>query len=283
MAENYCEKDCAQCGYREELACPGCKAGPGRTFGGDCKLAQCCREKGHDSCATCNRKAQCGRIREAEQLPKYRLEKQKREKTMRAWLDNQIPLLTKAFTALFWLMIAANVPSFMSSDFTANWPVLYRTGRILELLVSLSVVAVYFLLGKVKSRYRKAALFMGLAILADFAVTWNFGDSVQTGVQLLKIPGIVLGILGRFQLYSAHSELLVVLDYELSEKWMHLWKWYIYCSVAMICGILLILPVLILLVVSLSAIGILVLDILELIYLYRMGSRFRDYARELRQ
>ena len=53
MAETYCGKICAECAQKETLNCSGCKAGPGRQFGGDCKLAKCCRAKGHQECATC--------------------------------------------------------------------------------------------------------------------------------------------------------------------------------------------------------------------------------------
>ena len=285
MAETYCEKACDRCTYREALACPGCKDGPGRNIGGDCKLAQCCRTRGHDTCQTCNQKDMCGRTREVEQLPEYRLERQKREQAMLSRLERQIPLLAKCFTALFWLMIAANVPSLMSSNFTATMPGLQRAGTIAEMLMLLCVVAIYFLLGKIKLRYRKAALFMGLAVVAEFATAMTTGNSTLAWVQLLKIPTIVLSLLARFHLCNANSEALVFVDYALSEKWMQVWKWYIRCYGAMIAMIFvtLLLPVLGLLLVGLLGIGMGVLAVLELVYLYRMSSCFRDYARKLKQ
>lgn len=36
MAQNYCGNDCTVCERKEGLNCPGCKVGPGRTYGGDC-------------------------------------------------------------------------------------------------------------------------------------------------------------------------------------------------------------------------------------------------------
>ena len=52
MAETYCGKSCAECTKKEELNCMGCKTGPGRPFGGDCELAKCVRDKGHETCET---------------------------------------------------------------------------------------------------------------------------------------------------------------------------------------------------------------------------------------
>lgn len=43
-------KNCDECTYKAELFCSGCQSGPGRVIRGDCKLARCCREKGHETC-----------------------------------------------------------------------------------------------------------------------------------------------------------------------------------------------------------------------------------------
>ena len=284
MAENYCGKDCTQCTFREELACPGCKDGPGRSFGGDCKQAQCCRERGHDTCETCNQKSLCGKNREANHLPEYRLEKQKRERAQREWLEKQMPLMAKCFTALFWIVIAANIPALMSNEYTTLMPVLHRTGQVLGLILSLAVVGCYFLLGKVNIRYRKVSLFMGIAVMAEFVIAVCVGNDSLTWLQLLRIPNLVLSLLGKYHLCNAHSEILIPLDYDLSEKWMRLWKWYTRIYIAMIASILLvrILPVLGLLTIGLLGIGMVVISVMELIYLYRMGARFRAYVRELK-
>ena len=50
MAETYCGKSCEECTKKEQLDCSGCKTGPGRQFGGDCELAKCVRDKGHETC-----------------------------------------------------------------------------------------------------------------------------------------------------------------------------------------------------------------------------------------
>jgi len=43
MSETYCGKSCQTCGYRAETSCRGCLEEASR----ECKLALCCRQKGH--------------------------------------------------------------------------------------------------------------------------------------------------------------------------------------------------------------------------------------------
>lgn len=53
MAETFCGKDCDLCQEKLSEECRGCKEGPGRRFGGNCPIADCCREKYHANCDTC--------------------------------------------------------------------------------------------------------------------------------------------------------------------------------------------------------------------------------------
>ena len=73
MAETYCGKTCADCSQKETLSCPGCKAGPGKQYGGDCKLAKCCIEKGHQECSTCGFNGHCGTLHGRICMPDDRL------------------------------------------------------------------------------------------------------------------------------------------------------------------------------------------------------------------
>ena len=283
MAENYCGKNCEACSFKEKLSCPGCKIGPGRNFGGDCELAKCCRERGHDTCATCNQQSWCGKNRSAETMADSRLQKQERERAKREKLEKQVPLLAKCLSVIFWVSLAANIPGIMSNEFTVSLPVLYRTGQILLLISSLGIVAAYFTLRKVNDRFRKAAIYVGISLLADFVLKWITGGESPSWTLLITLPAAALSFAGKFQMYSAYSEILVPVDYELSEKWMQLWKWYIGLFIASIAGLLLtvIIPLLGLLAVVVAAIGTIVVSIMELIYLYRMMDRFRTYAKEL--
>lgn len=283
MAETYCGKDCAQCTYQADLACPGCKAGPGKTFGGECSIADCCQKRGHNTCDTCNQRSWCGKARDYETMADIRLQKQQREQAKRAQLEKRIPMLAKSLTLIFWLTIASILPGLMSNDLTLSLPGLYRTGKVLNLVLSLAIMAIYFRLGAVNSRYRKAALYMAVGVVANTVVTWITGGETPAWTLLVTLPVAVMGFVGRYNLYSAHSEILVPVEYALSESWMSLWKWYIGLFAVLIASILLvvILPILGALAALIAAIGTAVVSIMEVIYLYRMMARFRTYAREL--
>lgn len=281
MADNYCGKDCIRCDLKEALACPGCKAGPGRTFGGACVTAKCCREKGHESCATCTQNSWCGKRSQLEDRPAERLQKQKWEQKKRESLEKQMPMLAKCFTVLFWGLIAANIPSLMSNSFTVSYPAVYRIGQVLELCLSVAFVGIYFLLRKADTRYRKAALYLGIAVPINFVVALCSENEALAWLKLLLIPVVVLSLLGKYHLCNAHSELLLPIDDILSEKWMRLWKWYVRLLIAAAASIILtlIMALLGVVVFALVGVGLLVLSVIELIYLYRMMTHFRACAK----
>ena len=49
----YCGLNCEGCEYIESNGCKGCVALKGKVFWGECALAKCCIEKGHDHCGQC--------------------------------------------------------------------------------------------------------------------------------------------------------------------------------------------------------------------------------------
>jgi hypothetical protein len=48
-----CGIDCNSCNYKMQMSCPGCQATKGKPFWGECLLATCCTQKGHDHCGQC--------------------------------------------------------------------------------------------------------------------------------------------------------------------------------------------------------------------------------------
>lgn len=283
MAENFCGKSCETCTFKEQLSCNGCKAGPGRTFGGDCELAKCCRERGHDTCATCNQNNWCSKQRDAEKSAEIRLQKQEREQREREELEKHVPMLSKCLTVLFWLKIVALIPALMDNDMTKALPLLHRTGQILNYCLTLVMVAFCLVMAKANRRYRKAALCIGVAAVVVLALTCITGGETPTWTLLISLPALVLDFVGEYNLYTAHSEILELVDATLSAQWLKLWKWYIYLFLATIGSLFLviILPILGLLAALAAAVGMIVIAIMELVHLYRMMDHFRTYAKNL--
>ena len=73
--------------------------------------------------------------------------------------------------------------------------------------------------------------------------------------------------------------MLAGVDNELSEKWEALWKWNLGLTLGIFGCIFLILIIPILAAIALigTGIGMIVVGILELVYLYRTAKLFREY------
>lgn len=281
MAETYCGKTCAECTQKELLNCQGCKAGPGRQFGGDCELAQCVRGKGHETCGTCGFKGNCGTRRSRENMPDYRRRKIEAEEQRKAAVAKRAPILGKWLWILFWLIIPSTIGSLMTHETVVEFaPALYIPGQVLNAMVSVAYGLILVKLASEEDRYRTAGICAlvagGVSIL--IAVISRAAEN-PTWTLLVSIPAAVVSFVGEYNEYMAHSTVLTGVDNELSEKWEKLWKWYIGLFCAMIGSILvmLIIPILGALVILAAAIGTIVVSIMKLVYLYRTAKIFREY------
>ena len=281
MAETYCGKTCAECTKREELNCQGCKAGPGRQFGGDCELAKCVRDKGHETCETCGFKGNCGTLRSRESMPDYRIRKIESEKMRKAAIAKRAPVLGKWLWIIFWLVIPSSIGSIMSHETTAKiLPGLVMPGQIINAICSVTYGAILLKLGSEEDRYRTAGICALIAggVSAVVAIITVAAEEA-TWTLLFTLPAAVVAMVGEYNEYMAHSAVLSGVDNELSEKWELLWKWYIGLFLGMLGCILLMLiaPVLGAIVILGCAIGTVVVGILKLVYLYRTAKIFREY------
>ena len=281
MAETYCGKNCAECSKREELNCQGCKAGPGRQFGGDCELAKCVRDKGHETCETCGFKGNCGTLRSRESMPDYRIRKIDSEKMRKAAIAKRAPVLGKWLWIIFWLIIPSTIGSIMAHETTAKiLPGLFMPGQIINAICSLIYGAILLMLGSEEDRYRTAGICALIAGASSaLAAMINGGSDGATWILIFTIPAAIVAIVGEYNEYMAHSAVLSGVDNELSEKWEVLWKWYIGLFLGMFGCIIvmLIIPVLGAIAIIGCAIGTVVVSILKLVYLYRTAKIFREY------
>ena len=134
MADTYCGKICSECTRKEILNCPGCKEGPGRQYDGDCELAKCCRDKGHEVCDTCGFKGNCGTLRSKDQQPDYRKRKIEAELRQKQEVAKRAPFLGKWLWVLFWLVIPTTIAGLMENDLVAeSAPSVFFAGQILSM------------------------------------------------------------------------------------------------------------------------------------------------------
>ena len=281
MAETYCGKSCEECTKKEQLNCSGCKTGPGRQFSGDCELAKCIRDKGHETCETCGFKGNCGTLRSRESMPDYRIRKIEAEAMRKAAIAKRAPILGKWLWIIFWLVIPSSIGSIMSHETTAKiLPGLVMPGQIINAICSLTYGAILLKLGSEEDRYRTAGICALIAGASSaLAAMINGGSDGATWILIFTIPAAIVAIVGEYNEYMAHSAVLSGVDNELSEKWEVLWKWYIGLFAGIFGSILLMLifPVLGAIAVIGATIGTVVVSILKLVYLYRTAKIFREY------
>lgn len=222
------------------------------------------------SCTKRQQKDQMQQIRIAEAAAKEEKEVQKREKAK---------VLGKWLWLLFWLLIPNIIAGIMSNEsLKPISPTMYYIGTVLGIVVEIIYCIVLFMLRHVEKKYGHAVI----CIIAGV---------VLTVVSMLLADGAIV-FRGTVYVCDSGSEsgrqLLPVLwpcsciggfDVEFSEKWKKLWKWQIICLCGAVAGVcLLFLWILGVLLVLASAIGIAVVSIVQLVYLYRMAVLFREYT-----
>ena len=281
MAETYCGKSCEDCTKKEQLNCSGCKTGPGRQFGGDCELAKCIRSKGHETCDTCGFKSNCGTLRSRDSMPDYRIRKIEDEEQRKAAIAKRAPVLGKWLWIIFWLIIPSTIGGLMANETTVEiLPGLFTPGQIIDAICALTYGAILMKLGSEEDKYRTSgicALIAGVSSAA--AAIINAASDGAAWILIFTIPAAIVGLVGEYNEYMAHSIVLTGVDNELSEKWEVLWKWYIGLFLGMFGCIIvmLIAPVLGAIAILGCAIGTIVVSILKLVYLYRTAKIFREY------
>ena len=281
MAETYCGKTCAECGQKEALNCPGCKAGPGRSFGGDCELAKCVRNKSHETCDTCVSRANCGTLRGRDSMPDYRRRRMEAEAERKAAIARRAQVLGKWLWILFWLIVPSEIAGLMTNENIGGMiPALYYPGQILGALCSLAYGIILLRLADQDDDYRAAGICSLIAGFVSVLIAFIAGPGEAPGWTLLvTLPAAVVGLVGEYKELTAHAGVLGDADREQSEKWLRLRNWYIGMYGAMVGSLLalFIIPLLGALAILAAAIGLVVVSIVKLVYLYRTAKFFRAY------
>lgn len=278
----YCGKNCEECTYKAELSCTGCQSGPGRAVIGDCKLAHCCRDKGHSTCETCELKRNCGKWLDKGGIPKQRIERRIELQKEQEIIARRAPFLGKWLWILFWLIVPQFIANFMTGDtMVALIPALEKPGQIGLIICMLVRILVLFIISREHGSYRIAAI-LGLVSVAADAVLQMSGMEDIYVLFMLAIVQIVVLFVSEYYEYKAHTELVMAVSPFISEQWDNYWKWNMYSLIGLVVSMFLIflIPRLAALALLVSSIGLLVAGIKKLICLYRAANAFRARARQ---
>lgn len=279
MTETFCGKDCDLCQEKQLEACRGCKEGPGRRFGGNCSIADCCREKYHANCDTCQEAMSCTKLQQKDQMPQIRIAEAASKDEKEAQKREKAKVLGKWLWILFWLLIPNIIAGIMSNESLEPInPTMYNFGTVLGIAVEVVYCIILFKLRHIEEKYGRAAI-CTIAGVVMAVIGLLLPDELLVFAVLFLLATTAVSLASSYFLYYGHAAVLEDFDVELSEKWKALWKWQIICLCGAVAGIcLLFLWIIGALLVIASAIGIIVISIMQLVYLYRMAVLFREYT-----
>lgn len=180
------------------------------------------------------------------------------------------------------MIVVQPVVGLMSDETVVGWfPQLYWPGQIASLLFLLADGAILLKISEVELSYRTAGICQIVAGIVNFVVQLFTDAGMESGwLLLVLLPVIVVSLVGQYHCYMGHAAGLYKVDDTLADKWVVLWKWNIGMFALFFVSILLIFVLTFIAVLTLQAatIGMTVVTIVELVYLYRTAQRFRCIA-----
>lgn len=277
----YCGKNCDECTYREELFCTGCQSGSGRMVGGDCKLATCCRDKGHETCETCELKRNCGTWLDKGNIPKQRMERRQEEKEKQALIERRAPFLGKWLRILFWITIASLGINFMTDNTSAaSIPALRMAGQICSYLCQFFIIYVLFVISKEHHYFRNAAILTAICFAINILVVFITEEQIWL-LLLITLFQVAMALLADYYEYKANAEVVLVVDGRISEQWDNFWTWMLYSSIGVAASLLLVflIPGLGAILSVVSSVALIIARIKKLFCLYRSAEVFQAKAK----
>ena len=278
MSETYCGKNCMDCSEKSQLNCPGCRMGPGRVYSGECSIAKCCVTRNVHACEQCTSSTTCFNRRSSEGASGLRLRKQKDEAARQQRLFSNCKLLGNWLMVLFWLVIVTNIAGLiLNDDMVTLMPQLKIPAAVFSVLVRVFYGLILLKLTPVSDHYRVSGISM-LVCAAILLLNPLIGTSGWSVV--MDLIAVVPSFITEFQEYMGHSDATEELDPDMAGKWRNLWYWYFGCQCAIVVGTLLTLIKLFIaaLVVFAAAIGVIVIAVMKIIYLYSTAKAFREYS-----
>lgn len=295
MAETYCGKNCSECAEYQNSLCPGCRQGPGSWLGNDCDIAQCARDKGCATCLGCDSEKTCILCAGASVMPERRKQRAAAKEAGQA-LRRQRKDVGKWLWIYFWMLIPNFIAAFMTNNSVVQvLPGLKFPGEILGILVGIAECVLLFLLSKEEQNYGYAAWAMVPVIVISVPDVIYHAGYFKTSPSLTHILAIMsllaaasTAVMSYFEC-KANRNVLTDVDARLSEKWRKLWGQYriawillwiawtlLYASEALALIRITAVKVLGGMVLVAANIGLIVVGIQRLIYLYKTAKLFRE-------
>lgn len=190
-------------------------------------------------------------------------------------------LLARWTSVLFWLVIVSVIVDLLTSENISEiFPALNFAGQILKKAAAVGYGIILWIISSESVYYRNAAICQFIFAVLGIILIPVSGESDFLVAVPAALVSVVIGMTGVYYEINGHTEVLQDVDLVLSEKWHRLWKWYIGTSLGLIAGTVftVLIPLLGMLLVLASTIGMLVVSVLKIVYIYKMSRAFRAYT-----
>lgn len=254
--------------------------GPGRAIYGDCRIARCCANKGHNACDGCNLNMRCEKYRGRSEEAQKRIIRRQEEHAYRKEIAQNAPAVSSWMSVLFWLLIPNLLGTVFTNETVRGWiPGLYTPGWFLKYVSNIVYAVVLLIMSKRAERYKMAGIFAIIASVGGILISPLATAEMAAAGIVFSIPLTVISFLAVYNEFHAHSEVMEGIDYNLSNSWAGIWKWYIGMYAAILGGVIItgIIPLLGIIVVFAGGIGLLIVGIICEAFLYESAKSARAY------
>lgn len=179
---------------------------------------------------------------------------------------------------MFWLIIPTALAGIMTYEGVLQlFPFLNIPGMILGAASNLAYGYVMMRLKPVNKQYYTAGICTLIAGGINLIIAGNSAISPHWALMITVTTHFVTFI-GQYNEMSAHDTTLIEKHYELSEKWANLKKWYMITFLVYVGSLMLMLliPTLGAALALISSMGMIVVSVFKLIYLYRTYKVFKE-------
>lgn len=190
-------------------------------------------------------------------------------------------LLAKWTGILFWLVIVSVIADLLTSEnISGLFSALYFAGQILNVAEMIGYGIILWIISSESIHYRNAAICQFITAVLGIILIPVSGESDFLVAVPAALLSVISGMTGVYYEIKGHMEVLRDVDPVLSDKWHKLWKWYIGAFLGIFAGavVSVLIPLIGLLLVFASTVGMLVVSVLKIIYIYKMSKVFRAYS-----
>lgn len=190
-------------------------------------------------------------------------------------------LLAKWTNILFWLVIASIIIDWLTSEnMNKVLPGVSFAGQILSIAAAVGYAGILLIISSESIYYRNAAVCRFIVAAFSVVLIPVSGEIDSLQAVILAMISLVIDTIGVYYEIEGHGKVLLDIDIVLSDKWHRFWKWYIGTFLGIIAGTVfsVLIPLLGMFLVLASTIGMLVVSVLKIVYIYKMSRAFRAYT-----